>query len=442
MGSKPVIIIFDIGKTNKKVFVFDETLSIVHEATEHLPETVDDDGFPCENVESLTHWIQKQWRTLSETTGKWEVRAVNVSAYGASFVHLGKDRKPATPLYNYLKPMQPEVRAEFHRNYPGIWADTASPDLDNLNSGLQLFMIKKAKPSKFSQIAHSLHLPQYVSSILTGRLHSDLTSIGCHTALWDFKRSAYHPWVKSEGLRHLQAEILSSDHTIEIEASKGFIYSGIGLHDSSAALIPYLFTHREPFCLLSTGTWSITLNPFNHSALTEAELSQDCLCYLSYHGTPVKASRLFSGHFHDEQVKALGAFFKKPGDFYMTIPMDKLSGLTGKSPMRDVAVPFEPFDPAAFPGYEAAYAYLIEELVSRQVRATNLVLSPEITRIFVDGGFSHNTLFMTLLARAFPTHHVYAASVAQASALGAAMAIHQKWTDAPISKDILKLISY
>ena len=36
---------------------------------------------------------------------------------------------------------------------------------------------------------------------------------------------------------------------------------GAGLHDSSAALIPYLSAFREPFILLSPGTWCISLNP-------------------------------------------------------------------------------------------------------------------------------------------------------------------------------------
>jgi sugar (pentulose or hexulose) kinase len=442
MGSKPVIVIFDIGKTNKKVFVFDETLNIVHEKSEHLPETTDDDGFPCEDVHNLTNWVKTQWQALLQSTNNWEVRALNVSGYGASFVHLGKDTKPATPLYNYLKPLPPEVRSSFHNRYPGIWAETASPDLDNLNSGLQLFMIKQAKRALFSQISHSLHLPQYISFALTGHLHSDLTSIGCHTALWDFTRWQYHHWVSAEGILPLQAETLSSDNALELRAQKGFIYSGIGLHDSSSALIPYLATQREPFCLLSTGTWGITLNPFNHSPLTTDQLAQDCLCYISYQGNPVKASRVFSGHFHDEQVAALAGYFKQPGDFYKTIGAAQLSTLSGNSPLRDISIPFKPFEAAAFSNYESAYVYLIEELVARQARSTMLVLSPQIKNIYVDGGFSHNALFMTLLAKAFPQHRVYAASVAQASALGAAIAIHKKWTDTPFQKDILKLIPY
>ncbi|MES1225967.1 MAG: carbohydrate kinase, partial [Bacteroidota bacterium] len=53
----PVILIFDIGKTNKKVFLFDEDYNIVFEKTEILPEIKDEDGFPCEDIEMLVKWV-------------------------------------------------------------------------------------------------------------------------------------------------------------------------------------------------------------------------------------------------------------------------------------------------------------------------------------------------------------------------------------------------
>ena len=45
-----------------------------------------------------------------------------------------------------------------------------------------------------------LHLPQYLSYLVTGKACSDITSIGCHTNLWDFEKKKYHEWVKKEGI--------------------------------------------------------------------------------------------------------------------------------------------------------------------------------------------------------------------------------------------------
>jgi hypothetical protein len=49
---------------------------------------------------------------------------------------------------------------------------------------------------------------------------------------------------------------------------------------------------------------------------------------------------------------------------------------------------------------------------------------------------------MKLLARAYPNLHVYAASVAQATAMGAALAIHKHWNTFSAPNDMIELISY
>ncbi|HEX5024696.1 MAG TPA: FGGY-family carbohydrate kinase, partial [Agriterribacter sp.] len=66
----------------------------------------------------------------------------------------------------------------------------------------------------------------------------------------------------------------------------------------------------------------------------------------------------------------------------------------------------------------------------------------EVKRIFVDGGFGKNTLYMQLLAEAFPGIEVYAASIAQSTALGTALAIHPHWNTQPATSDTIKLVYY
>ena len=82
-----VTAVFDIGRTNKKYILFDEAYRMVREIRETLPETTDEDGFPCEDVNLLTQWVQKHWEELKKDE-QYEIRAVNVSGYGASLVHL------------------------------------------------------------------------------------------------------------------------------------------------------------------------------------------------------------------------------------------------------------------------------------------------------------------------------------------------------------------
>ena len=51
-------------------------------------------------------------------------------------------------------------------------------------------------------------------------------------------------------------------------------------------------------------------------------------------------------------------------------------------------------------------------------------------------------LHMSLLAQSFPLLEVFAASMAQATAMGAALAIHQHWNSHPIPGDIITLKMY
>ena len=450
MAKTPVILIFDVGKTNKKVLLFNEQYRLVFEESKKLEETTDEDGFPCEDVSALTEWVKDSFDHLIQNKD-FDIKAVNFSGYGASFVYLNKDLNVIPPLYNYLKPYTPALKKKFYKDYGGeslVSKQTASPVLGNLNSGMQLYRLKYEKPAIFEKIKYALHLPQYLSYILTSKLYSDITSIGCHTNLWNFQDKKYHEWVNKECIAEKFPSILSYDKVADKINDQ--IPAGGGLHDSSSALIPYFISFHEPFVLLSTGTWCITINPFNNTMLSDYELDEDCLCYLSYEGKPVKASRLFAGYEHEQQVKRLADFFGKPMDHYSTIKCDLqiLAGLNKKihvktktNDNRQSDFQFRKLD--EFSSYEEAYHQLIADIMKQQVRSTNLVLKgAHVKRIFVDGGFSKNQIYMYLLAEAFPKIEVYAASVPQASALGAALAIHQHWNTKKLPSDIIDLKLY
>jgi len=453
MNKLPAIAIFDVGKTNKKLLLFNEQYKLVYETSKQFEETVDEDGFACEDVHALTQWIRSSFNALLQNKN-FVVKAANFSAYGASFIYLDNEGNVFLPLYNYLKPYSPELQQKFYNTYGGeslMAKQTASPVLGNLNSGMQLYRLKYEKPGEFARIKYALHLPQYLSYILTSKLNSDITSIGCHTNLWNFQNKKYHRWVKQEGIQPKLLPLLSCEEVAGYVNEN--IPVGVGLHDSSAALIPYLSSFNEPFILLSTGTWSISLNPFNHTQLSDYELHQDCLCYLSYKGKPVKASRLFAGYEHEQQTKKLAAHFNKPQNYFTSVLynqdiINKLkNGKTVKvNPGNGGMVKQSSFnerDLNGFDSYEEAYHQLITDIIEQQVNSTKLVLNAtDVKRIFVDGGFSKNSIYMHLLAEAFTGIEVYAATVAQASALGAALAMHGHWSSKPSPSDIIELKLY
>jgi sugar (pentulose or hexulose) kinase len=438
MEKQRAILIFDVGKTNKKLLLFNEQYQLVLEESLHFNEIPDEEGFMGEDLQALTAWLKSSYEIILSQQ-EYEIVAVNFSAYGASFVYLDETYQVVTPLYNYLKPYPQELQQKFYSEYGGetkLAKQTASPVLGSLNSGMQLYRIKYEKPELFGRIRYALHLPQYLSFVIGGKTFTDLTSVGCHTNLWNFWAGQYHEWVSKEGVLEKFPPLLPCDEVATV--LENGVKIGAGLHDSSAALIPYLATFKEPFILLSTGTWCISLHPFNYTQLTDHELSQDCLCYLSYFGKPVKASRLFAGYEHEQQTKRLAEHFGVEPDYFTRVKANdaiikKLqlgndrnreqsnTAMVGRSVFSERSL-------AAFDHYEEAYHQLIADLVTQQVRSTNLVLNTApVKRIFVDGGFSKNPIYMQLLAMSYPDLEIYAASVAQATALGAAMALHQHW---------------
>ena len=453
MTPNPVIAIFDIGKTNKKFFLIDETYNIVLERSVQLEEITDEDGDACDDVNLLGKWITKTLTEILEIK-KFDVKAINFSAYGASLVYIDENGKVLTPLYSYLKTYPEKIKNELYDKYGGtekISCETASPLLGSLNSGMQLYRIKQEKPDLYSQIKYALHLPQYVSYLITQIPYSDITSIGCHTQLWNYQQNNYHQWVIEEGIDKKLAPVLSSDKTIEVLFADKNLKSGSGLHDSSASLIPYLAVFKEPFVLISTGTWCISLNPFNNNPLTEEELKKDCLCYMDYHGKQVKASRLFAGNEHEQQIKKIAEHFNQPHDFYKKIKYNnsavtvlKRSYSFNENP--DVGICESGFSNrslSVFKDHEEAYHCLMLDIIHQQHFSTQLIIhDANVNQIFVDGGFSNNSIYMHLLASVFSQFEVFAASIAQATAMGVALAIHKDWNTQPLPADMVKLKYY
>ena len=428
-----VKVIFDIGKTNKKCFLFDENYREVYQEVTQFKELEDEDGFPCDDLMGITNWVKSTFEKLQHHP-KYQVEAVNFSGYGASFVHLDKNGHPIAPLYNYLKPFPTKLLTEFHDKYgdPLTFAtQTASPPLGMLNSGLQLFWLKYAKPELFKKVRWSLHLPQYLSYLISGWPISECTSIGCHTGLWDFEKQDYHHWVYAEQINQILPPIASSSTYIHKSSNQQSFKVGVGIHDSSAALLPYQFWSQLPFLVLSTGTWNITLNPFNQQPLTQEDLTQDCLNFLGIDQQIVKASRLFLGNEHQYWVQQLTAFFKVSPNTHTQIKvnptiLNKLAyypqfTYRWESLNTHHSTNFQT-NLNQFQNFEVAYHKLMLELFELQKESLLLAKGDtDIQKIFVDGGFANNPLFMYFLNASFPDMTIVKSSTPIGSALGAAL---------------------
>lgn len=447
--AQPVTLIFDIGKTNKKLFLFDEDHSEISHEYVRFDEVPDEDGFPSEDLPSLVKWVKDSAERILQNPD-YNVKSINFSTYGASFVHLDEKGELVTPFINYLKPYPEDLLRDFFLKYgpeKEFAIKTASPSMAMLNSGLQLYYLKYRKPKAFSRLHKSLHFPQYLSYLFTGQMTTDYTSLGCHTGLWDFEQHKYADWLENEDLVKFLTPIESSTKFHTVKMNGKFIHAGIGVHDSSSALIPYINAVEDTFVLMSTGTWSVCLNLFNDKSITPEELSADCFNFLSARGVAVKASRLFLGKHLSDQIHLISDHFNIDYQTYKSVawnPLFKSKRANREKLFFDhTLVGAERFgfsnnlqpDFGVFKNFEDAYYHLIDELTDLQIASLQLAIGESsIKRIFIDGGFSSNEVFVGMLATKLPNYKIYSTSFALGTALGAALLVNYR----TISKKFLK----
>ncbi|MFK8163986.1 MAG: FGGY-family carbohydrate kinase [Lewinella sp.] len=438
--------IFDIGKTNKKFFIFDEKYREVHKSYARFKEEEDLEGFPCDDLPTIKNWVEKTLEESLKTYGE-QITSVNFSTYGASFVHLDANGKALTPLINYLKPFPEELLASFYAKYgtPEAMAkETASPQMGMLNSGMQLYWLKHTHPEVFEKVRWSLHFPQYLSYLFTGLPVSEYTSIGCHTGLWDFAQNDYHQWVYAEGINRVLPPVVTTDTSINTTVFGHKLKVGVGIHDSSSALVPYLQAERKSFLLVSTGTWSIALNPYSEAILTKEDLRNDCLNFMRPEGQSVKAARLFLGNEYSLQVEKLQQYFGVDKDAHKHVLFDKerYDELLQQQSLcfRFESLNVERKQPkttslVAFADFETAYHQLFIELMELQIAAIQRAVGHTVVeKIYVDGGFADSDLFVKILALHFPDRKIRATKSPLGSALGAAIVV----SDDEVKKKFLK----
>ncbi len=436
MENQRVTAVFDIGRTNKKFFLFDEDYREVHREYVCFPEITDEDGYPTEDLPALQTWLSEVFDRILEAR-EFDVHSINFSSYGASFVHLDADGKVVTPLYNYTKPLDPALIEQFYATYgpeEALTVRTGSPPSGLLNSGMQLYWLKHRQPEVFARIKYSLHLPQFLSYVFTGIPISEYTSIGCHTALWDYTRGDYHAWVYAEELHRILPPIVSTETSINMNYNGRRIRIGVGIHDSSAALLPYIRSERNPFVLLSTGTWSVSLNPFGSGILRAGDAERDCLNYMRIDGKPVKAARLFLGQEYKQQVAALAEHFGVEEDRHRGVRFDY-------GTYADIIANYRPWfhlDELDYPenpvattipteSYEYAYHHLMLELVERQADSLGTAIGETpVKTLFIDGGFSDNAVFLELVSHRFRDLELHTTDSSLGSALGAAISISDR----------------
>ena len=292
------IAVIDIGKTNAKVVVLDAETGGEIAVVKTNNGVLKTSPYPHYDIERLWDFIIGALRSFAAVPG---FDAISITTHGASAVLLDADGSLALPVLDY-EHIYPQAVQEAYGHLRPAFAETFSPRLSGgLNVGAQIHYQKSAFPGDFDQVATILTYPQYWAFRLTGIAANEVTSLGCHTDLWNPTTGNYSSLVDTLGIRTLMAPVRSAFEALgpvlpTLAADIGLaapvpIYCGI--HDSNASLLPHLVENEAPFAVVSTGTWVISFAVGGD--LLHLDPARDALANVDAYGRAVPSSRFMGG---------------------------------------------------------------------------------------------------------------------------------------------------
>ncbi len=292
------IAVIDIGKTNAKVVVLDagtgSEIAVVRTANSVLKSG----PYPHYDIEGLWDFIISALKGFARTPG---FDAISITTHGACMAMLSADGNLAMPVLDYEHGYPQTVQNAYNQLRPKF-TETFSPGLSvGLNVGAQIHYLKSTFRADFARVATILTYPQYWAFRLTGIAANEVTSLGCHTDLWNPTTQSYSSLVDTLGIRGLMAPVRSAFDALgpvlpALAADMGLtkpvpVYCGI--HDSNASLLPHLVENEAPFAVVSTGTWVISFGVGGD--LDHLDSRRDALANVDAYGRAVPSARFMGG---------------------------------------------------------------------------------------------------------------------------------------------------
>lgn len=423
-------VVLDIGKTNAKLTLMDAagtTLEVLR-----CPNTIVDQApYPHHDTERLWDWIRSGLRTLSPLAS---IKAIVPVTHGATAALVDEDGL-VLPVLDYEFALPASFDAQYQRQRP-TFSSSYSPALPaGLNLGRQLAWLAQEFPAEFSRSHHILMYPQYWAWRLSGVAASEVTSLGCHTDMWDTAQQTYSTLISRMKWSHLLPpmrhawDTLGSIHP-DLASSTGLppdCQILCGIHDSNASLLPYLNLSgagSPGLTVLSTGTWAIAA-AFG-TPLTRLKESADMLANTNALGHAVACMRFMGGrefaalagdypsvcstadlqHLIKQGSYALPCFAESGGPF---------SGRVGSMQGTPAHTPQERYALATL------YCVLMTDYCLSALGASGPVI--------VEGSFTGNPYFAPLLAALRPQQEIAFSTDASGTTKGGWMLQH--WGSVP-----------
>ncbi len=294
VSSNKLNIVLDIGKTNVKLTFVNSLNNKTIKFFKTKQKNIYRHGIKILNSNSIFEWALKKITYIGR---KHNLDKFVCTAHGTSIALISYDDKELLActdyeykfdkLFNSYKKIAPKFNESF------------SPFLENgLNIGQQIYYLYKRKQKLIKETKYILNYPQYIVWKLTSSFSSEISYVGCHTHLWDFKRNKLSSFVKKIKLEKKFPKIRKAWDTIgqkKIGESNLKIINGI--HDSNASYLYFKNSDIKNFTLVSTGTWYIIFN--QKTPLKNLNPSLDMLANIDVFGKPVPTMRFMGGREYD-----------------------------------------------------------------------------------------------------------------------------------------------
>ena len=406
--------VFDLGKTNSKLFVFSPEGTLLDERRTK-PVWQDFRGKSVLDGDRLFDWMNHE---LADVAATHDVARLMISAHGCAFALVRGDEL-LHPILDYEQEIPNSVAGAIDPILPDF-SETYTPWLPlGFSIARHIYWLETEEPETFAATEAILCYPQYWVWRFSGRKLAEWSYLGAHSQLWAPLKRDYSSLVERLGWRDRFPAIAPAGAVVGetkvtlADGSSRAIAVHNGVHDSNAALAYYRMTGLSDFTLVSTGTWVIIINL--DCPLGALDQERDMIANVTVNGEPAPSLRFMGGREYDlisdnwnkpisqaavERVMERGVF---------ALPSWAAGGPFPETKGHIVGGEVSGEERAAV---AALYVAMMTDLSLDLIQSENLLV--------LDGGLAKIDLFTAMLAQLRPTQSVVRSMMSEGSATGAA----------------------